>query len=53
MEGTTHLLFDKVEIAFIGPFVAYFYWLKPLRNEGGEQTGVPRENPVEKLQKMF
>ena len=35
--------FDIVEITFI---LALFYWLKPLSsNEGGEETGVPRENP--------
>ena len=31
--------FDRVEIAFI---LALFYWLEPLTNEGGEETG---ENP--------
>ena len=34
--------FDRVEIAFI---LALFYWLKPLTDEGGEETGVPGENP--------
>ena len=34
--------FDRVEIAFI---LALFYWLEPLTNEGGEETGVPGENP--------
>ena len=33
--------FDRVEIAFT---LALFYWLKPLTNEGGEETGVPGEN---------
>ena len=33
---------DKIEIAFI---LVLFYWLKPLTNEGGEETGVPGENP--------
>ena len=33
---------DRVEIAFI---IALFYWLKPLTNEEGEETRVPRENP--------
>ena len=34
--------FDRVEIASI---LALFYWLKPLTAEGGEETGVPGENP--------
>ena len=34
--------YDRVEIAFI---LALFYWLKPLTDEGGEETGVPRDNP--------
>ena len=34
--------FDRVEIAFI---LALFYWLKPLTDEGGEESGMPRENP--------
>ena len=34
--------FDRVEITFIS---AVFYWLKPLTDEGGEETGVPGENP--------
>ena len=34
--------FDRVEIAFI---VALLYWLKPLTHGGGEETGVPGENP--------
>ena len=34
--------FDRVEIAFIW---ALFYWLNHYSNEGGEETGVPRENP--------
>ena len=34
--------FDRVEIASI---LALLYWLKPLANEGGEETGAPRENP--------
>ena len=33
---------DRVEIAFI---LASFYLLKPLTDEGGEETGVPGENP--------
>ena len=32
----------KFDIAFI---LALLYWLKPLTNEGGEETGAPRENP--------
>ena len=34
--------FDRVEIASTWALV---YWLKPLTNEEGEETGVPRENP--------
>ena len=34
--------FDRVELSFI---FALFYWLKPLTDEGGEETGVPGENP--------
>ena len=34
--------FDRVEIAFIW---ALFYWLNHLTDEGGEETGVPAENP--------
>ena len=34
--------FDRVEIAFIS---ALFYWLKPSTDKGGEETGVPGENP--------
>ena len=33
--------FDKVDIVFL----AVFYRLKPLTYEGGEETGVPGENP--------
>ena len=40
---------DRVEIAFI---LALFYWLKPLNNEGGEETRVPGEKPNNELQKM-
>ena len=32
--------FVRVEIAFI---LVLFYWLKPLTDEGGEETGVPRK----------
>ena len=32
--------FDRVEIAFI-----LAYWMKPLTDKGGEETGVPGENP--------
>ena len=32
----------KFEMAFI---LAWLYWLKPLSDEGGEETGVPGENP--------
>ena len=34
--------FVRVEIAFI---LVLFHWLKPLTDEGGEETGVPAENP--------
>ena len=34
--------FDRYEITFI---LALFYWLKQLTDEGGEETGVPIENP--------
>ena len=34
--------FNRAYIAFIS---ALFYWLKPLTDEGGEETGVPGENP--------
>ena len=40
--GSSAIKFYRVEIAFI---LALFYWLKPLTDEGGEETGVPRENP--------
>ena len=38
------ITFDRDEIAFI---LTLFHWLKPLTDEGGEETGVPGE-----LQKM-
>ena len=38
-KGSSTSKFDRVEIAFI----LAFYWLKPLTNEGGEETGVPGE----------
>ena len=41
-EGTAQLLSLTVEIAFI---LALLYRLKPLTDEGGEETGVPEENP--------
>ena len=34
--------FDRIEIAFI---LALSYFLKPLTDEGGEETRVPGENP--------
>ena len=34
--------FGRVEFTFI---LATFYWLNPLTDGGGEETGVPRENP--------
>ena len=34
--------FDWVKITFI---IALFYWLKPLSDEGGDETGVPGEKP--------
>ena len=39
----------ELEITFI---LASFYLLKPLSDEGGEETGVLRETPDDKLQKM-
>ena len=33
---------DRVDIAFI---LDLFYWLRPLTDEGGKETGEPRENP--------
>ena len=33
---------NRVEIAFI---LALFYWLKPLTDVGGDETGAPGENP--------
>ena len=38
--------FDRVEIAFI---LALFYCVKPLTDEGGDETGVPKENPDDEL----
>ena len=34
--------FDRIGIAFI---LALSYWLKPLTDEGGQEIGVPGENP--------
>ena len=34
--------FHRAEIAFV---LALIYWLEPLTNEVGEETGVPRETP--------
>ena len=34
--------FDRVEISFI---LALLHWVKPLTDEGREETGVPRETP--------
>ena len=39
--GSSAIKFERVEIAFI---LAVFYWLEPLTDEGGEETGVPGEN---------
>ena len=37
--------FDRVEIAFVLAFI----WLpEPLTDEGGEETGVPGENPLQR-----
>ena len=36
-----NIKFDRVKIAFI---LELLYWLKPLTDEGGEETGAPREN---------
>ena len=42
-EGTAQLLsFDRVEIVFI---LALFHLLKPLTDEGREETRIPGENP--------
>ena len=42
-EGTAHLLsLDRVEIAFT---LALLDWLKPLTDEGGEETGAPGKKP--------
>ena len=42
-EGAAHLLsLNRVEIAFI---LVLLYRLKQLTDEGGEETGVPGENP--------
>ena len=35
-------MFDRGEIAFI---LALFDWLKPLTDDRGEETRVPRETP--------
>ena len=40
--------FDRVQIAFI---FALFCLLKPLTDEGGKETRVPRETPDDELQK--
>ena len=42
------LKFDRVEIAF---FLALFYWLKQLMDEGGEETGVVTKTPNDVFQK--
>ena len=42
--------FDRVEIAFV---LAFFYWLKPLTDEGGEETGVPEKTPDDRPQKIL
>ena len=41
--NSSAIKFDRVEIAFI---LALFHWLKSLTSEGGEETGVPGENPL-------
>ena len=40
---------DRVEIVFN---LALFYWLNHYADEGGEETGVPGENPGDELQKV-
>ena len=40
---------DRVEITFI---LAILYWLKPLTDEGGEETLAPRKNLDDELMKM-
>ena len=34
--------FDRVDIAF---YLSFIFWAGPLTDEGGEETGVPGENP--------
>ena len=41
--------FDRVEITFI---LALLYSLKPLTNEGGEETGAPGENPTTNVSEL-
>ena len=41
-KDSSAIKFDRVEIAFIW---VLFYWLNHLTDEGGEETGVPGENP--------
>ena len=41
IKGSSAIKFERGEIAFI---LAVFYWLEPLTDEGGEETGVPGEN---------
>ena len=48
-KDTSATKFDRTETALI---LAPFYWLKPLTDEGEEETRVPKENPYNELQQM-
>ena len=37
------IVFERVKIAFI---LAIYHLLKPLTDAGGEETGVPKGNPI-------
>ena len=47
LRDSSAVKFDRVEIAFIFDL---FYWLKRLTDEGGEEIGLPGENPDDELQ---
>ena len=38
----------RIEITFL--IVFFFHWLKPLNDEGREETGVPEKKPHSKAQ---
>ena len=48
-KDSSAVMFDIVKIAFI---LAVFYWLKPLTDKRGVETGVPGETPDVELQKV-